>query len=121
MIRSRWSLRSLGNPDSLVYILLAAMLAVLPACRSSAKAREHVAKGNQYLAQKQFSPAESEYRQAIQINPDFADAYYRLGLLQLQEEDPTAASQSFTRPVEFHPRNLDTRFPLVHLQAPSTH
>jgi tetratricopeptide (TPR) repeat protein len=120
MIRFRWSFSSHGNHAGLVLFLLAAVLAVLPACRSSARAREHVDKGNQYFEQKQFSTAESEYRQAIQIKPDFADAYYRLGILQIQQEYPTAASQSFARAIDLNPRNLDARLRLGDLQISST-
>src|SRR5579863_5726871 len=90
-------------------LLLAAVLAVLPACRSTARAKEHVEKGNQYFAQKQFAAAENEYRQAIQINPEVGDAYYRLGLLQIEQEHPTAASQSLARAVDLDPRNADAR------------
>jgi tetratricopeptide (TPR) repeat protein len=120
MIRSRWSPSSLGNQASPVLLLLAAMLSLLPACRSSARAKEHVEKGNQYVAQNQFSPAENEYRQAIQINPDLADAYYRLSLLQVQQQHPTAASQSLARAVDLDPRNLDARLHLGSLLVSST-
>ena len=120
MIRFRWSFSSLGNSASLLLLLLAAMLGVQPACRSSARAREHVEKGNQYFAQKQFSSAENEYRQAIQINPDFADGYYRLGLLQIQQDHPTAARQSFARAVDTDPKSVDARLHLDDLQVSST-
>jgi tetratricopeptide (TPR) repeat protein len=119
MIRFRWSVSSLGHDAGFVF-LLAVLLAVLPACRSTARARAQVKKGNQYFAQKQFAAAESEYRQAIQINPDFADAYYRLGLLQIQQEHPTAASQSFAHAVDLDPKNLDARLHLGDLQVAST-
>jgi tetratricopeptide (TPR) repeat protein len=119
MIRFSRSVDFPGNRASIV-LLLTAVLVFLPACRSTARAREHVDKGNQYFAQKQFSAADSEYRQAIQINPDFADAHYRLGLSQLQQEYPTAASQSFARAVELDPRNLDARLHLGDLQVSST-
>jgi tetratricopeptide (TPR) repeat protein len=119
MIRSRWSVSCLGRNASLV-VLLAAMLAVLPACRSSARAREHVEKGNGYSAQNQFSSAEAEYRQAMQINPDLAEAYYRLGLLQIRQEHPTAASQSLARAVDLDPKNLDARLRLGDLLVAST-
>jgi tetratricopeptide (TPR) repeat protein len=120
MIRCRWIYSSLGIPASVVLFFLAAILTVLPACRSSARAREHVEKGNQYFAQKQFSSAENEYRQAIQISPDFADAYYRLGLLQVQQEYPTAASQSFAHAVSLDPKNLDARLHFGDLLVSST-
>jgi tetratricopeptide (TPR) repeat protein len=118
MIRSRW-ISSLGNAR-LVLFPMAAMLAVLPACRNTARAKEHVEKGNQYFAQKQFSSADNEYRQAIQINPDFADAYYRLGLLQSQQEHPTAAGQCLAHAVDLDPKNVDARLHLGDLQVSST-
>src|SRR5580704_566473 len=120
MIQSRWNISSLGTNASLVIPLLAALLAVLPACRSSARAREHVESGNQYFAQKQFTAAESEYRQAIQINPDFGQAHYRLGILQMQQEHPTAAGQSLARAVALDPKNLDARLRLGDLLILST-
>ncbi|HWW13898.1 MAG TPA: tetratricopeptide repeat protein [Candidatus Dormibacteraeota bacterium] len=120
MIRFRWSLAAYGKHSRLVLFLLVAVLAVLPGCRSSARAREHVEKGNQYFAQKQFSSAENEYRQAIQIKPDFAEAYYRLGMLQIQQDYPTAASQSLARAIDLDPRNVDARLRLGELQISST-
>jgi tetratricopeptide (TPR) repeat protein len=123
MIRSRWSVSFLGNSflgNSIpLFLLLAATLAA-SGCRSTVRAREHTEKGNQYFAQKQFSAAESEYRQAIQISPDFAEAYYRLGLLQIQQEHPTAASQSFAHAVDLDPHNLNARLRLGDLLVSST-
>jgi len=107
-----------GTP--VVLLLLVTVLGFLPSCRSTARAKAHVEAGNQYFAQKQFSPAENEYRQALQINPNFADAYYRLGLLQIQQEHPTAAKQSFSRAVELDPKNLDARLHLGDLLISST-
>ncbi|MDQ1389371.1 MAG: hypothetical protein QOF56_2825 [Acidobacteriaceae bacterium] len=118
MIRFRSSVSSFGK--SIALLLVSALLANLPACRSSARAREHLEKGNHLFSQNQFSSAEDEYRQAIQISPDFAEAYYRLGLLQTQEEHLTAASQSFARVVDLDPKNLDARLHLGGLQLSST-
>ena len=117
MIRSRW-ISNLGVAGPALF--LAATLAVLPACRSSARARQHVEKGNDYFGHHQFSSAENEYRQAVTIDPDFALAYYRLGLLQVELKHPTAALQSFTRAVELDPKNLDARLHLGDLQVSST-
>jgi tetratricopeptide (TPR) repeat protein len=119
MIRSRRRASSLGNSVSLV-LLLAVTVMSLPACRSAARAKEHIKKGNQYFAQQQFPAAENEYRQAIQINTDSADAYYRLGLLQIYQEHPTAASQSLARAVDLDPTNVDARLHLGDLMISST-
>src|SRR5580698_1133256 len=119
MIRSRWSASFLGRRTTVTLLFLTKVLAVLPACHSTARARALVERGNEYFAQKQFSTAENEYRQAITINPDFADAYYRLGLLQIQQEHPTAASQSLAHAADLDPKNLDARLHLGDLQVAS--
>jgi tetratricopeptide (TPR) repeat protein len=101
-------------------MLLVALLATLPACRGSARAKERVEKGNQYLEQKQPADAIREYQQAIEIDPDLADAHYRLGLVELQEEHPTAATRSLARAVELDPKNLDARLHLGNLLVAAT-
>jgi tetratricopeptide (TPR) repeat protein len=90
-------------------------LAMVVACRGAARAKAHVEQGDQYSAQKEFALAEKEYRRAIEISPDFGDAYYRLGLLQIQQEHPTAARQSLSRAVDLDPNNLDARLQLGNL------
>jgi len=121
MIRSLWKSfarrRTAGSP---LLVLLLALVAALPACRSSTRAKEHVEKGNQALAQNRATDAENEYQQAIQIDPDLADAHYRLGVLQLLQEHPTAATKSLTRAVELDPRNLDARLRLGRLLVSAT-
>ena len=106
------------NPWLLVF--LAAGLALASSCRISARAREHVEQGNRYLAQKQMRPAESEYQQAIQISPKFAEAHYRLGLLEMGEQHSAAATKSLTRAVELDPKNLDARLRLGSLLVAAT-
>jgi hypothetical protein len=77
-----------------VVFLVLCTLGALIACRSTGRAKEHVAHGNRYLEQRQLADAENEYQQATQIDPDYGEAHYRLGLLQIEEEHPTAAIKS---------------------------
>jgi tetratricopeptide (TPR) repeat protein len=98
---------------------LTVALGLVVACRSTARAKAHVEQGDQYSTQKQFALAEKEYRQAIEISPDFGDAYYRLGLLQIQQEHPTAARQSFSRVVDIDPKNMDAHLQLGELLVAS--
>lgn len=103
-----------------VLFLLLGMLAVLLACRSIARAKEHVAQGNRYLEQKKLAEAENEYQQATQIDPDFAEAHYRLGLLQIEEEHPTAAIKSLSRAVDLDRKNTRARLQLGSLLVLAT-
>jgi tetratricopeptide (TPR) repeat protein len=95
--------------------LLAAISALMPACYHSARAKEHVEKGNEYTVKNQASEAEREYQQAIAIDPKLDDAYFRLGLLQLQQDRPTAAAKLFSRAVDLNPKNLEARLRLGNL------
>lgn len=95
-------------------------LAVLSACRGSARAKEHVDQANRYIEQKQFADAEKEYREAIRIDADLADAHYRLGILDQQQEHPTAAIQELSRAVDLDGKNLDARLRLGALQVAAT-
>src|SRR5580658_1113743 len=100
--------------------LIVAMLAMLPACYHSRQAKEDVEKGNVWAAKNQWAEAESEYRQAIAIDPKLGDAYFRLGLLELQQDSPSAAAKSFSRAVELDPRNLEARLRLGNLLVSAT-
>src|ERR1700691_6263091 len=106
MTSSRWIVW-LGKTSAVAALTVG--LAMVVACRSTARAKAHVEQGDRHSAQKQFALAEREYRQAIEISPDFADAYYRLGLLQIQLEHPTAARQSLSRALELDPKNPGAR------------
>lgn len=70
--------------------------------------------------QKHLAEAEKEYKQAIQIDPNLADAYLRLGILQMREEHPSAATKSFSRAVELDPKGAEARLRLGGLLVSST-
>jgi len=112
--------RSVSILGRATLVSVALALLVTSGCRSSARARELVEKGNQALQQKQFAEAEQEYKEAIRIDPDLADAHYRLGLLQRQQEHPTAATQELSRAVQLDGKNLDARLQLGALLVSAT-
>ena len=93
MIRSARAVPGLTDAKGLLFLLTA--LLILSSCRASSRAKEHLELGNRYVERNQIAEAEGEYQQAIRIDADFADAYYRLGLLELQQEHPTADQPTF--------------------------
>ena len=111
-------LRPAGSAIPLILLLLAAVIH-FPACRSSARARQHVERGNQFANQNQVDEARKEFRQAIEIDPDFADAHYRLGILEAPQH-PTTATNELSRTVVLDPKNLDARFRLGMLLVSET-
>ncbi len=114
MKRFPWMAPGLAIATGLLSLVVAT-LAMLPACYRSPRAKEHVEKGNRYAAKNQFAEAESEYRQAIAIDPKLGDAYFHLGLLDLQQDSPTAAAKAFSRAVDLDPKNLEARLRLGNL------
>ncbi|MBV8550098.1 MAG: tetratricopeptide repeat protein [Acidobacteriaceae bacterium] len=77
-------------------VVVAALLAVV-ACSKTSRKLGYVEKGNRLAAQGKYEDAEILYRKALQIDPHMADAYYRIGLVQLKEGKLIPAYQAFNR------------------------
>jgi tetratricopeptide (TPR) repeat protein len=83
-------------------IVVSALLAMaLIGCNRSPAS--YVAKGNQYFAQGKYDDALLQYRNAIQKDPRSADAYYRIGLLELRQMHFSAGYDSLKHAVELNP------------------
>jgi Flp pilus assembly protein TadD len=57
------------------------------------------------LAQQHFNEARKALEQALQINPNLADAEYQLGAVADQQGTPAEALQHFARAVELQPQH----------------
>ena len=64
-----------------------------------------------------MAAAESCYRQAVQVAPDFAEAYANLGLLLEQKPDAVAAEACYRRSIELNPAYPQTHLNLGALLA----
>lgn len=97
-------------------ILLACWIAVivLAACNTDPNVRKQkfLESGNKYFNQKRYGEASIQYRNALQVDPQFAEAYYRLGLSFLQQGQWVPAGQALSRAVAFDPENLDAHIRL---------
>jgi len=95
----------------LLTLIAAALL--LGACTTPEKAKaQHVARGQALLKEKKFQEASLEFRNALQIDDNLADAHWGLanayeGLQRYQE-----AFEEMKRVVELDPNNLDVRVKL---------
>jgi tetratricopeptide (TPR) repeat protein len=81
-----------------VSVLLA--MALIGCNRSPAS---YVAKGNKYFAQGKYDDARLQYRNAIQKDPRYAEAYYRVGLLEVGQGHFSAGYDSLKHAVELNP------------------
>jgi tetratricopeptide (TPR) repeat protein len=86
-------------------------LALAFGCSSDpeATAREHVSKGDAYVANRQFSGAIIEYRNALKARPERADVHYKLAQAYLESGDPGKAYGAYARAADLDPSNVDAQ------------
>lgn len=95
-------------------ILIAVSLLVLVvSCGKDPKAL--VANGNKYFARQKYKEASIMYRRAIQKDRKNADAWYRLGLVDLKTGQFSDAAGAFTRAAQLDPSNVDAASKLADL------
>src|SRR5258708_40078870 len=87
---------------------------VLPGCSRDPKVlRERcVSNGNKYFQNEKYKQASILYRRALQFDPKYAEAHYRLGLTALPLKDYSTAAQSFQRARDLDSSNEDVAIPL---------
>ncbi|NBQ88853.1 MAG: type IV pilus biogenesis/stability protein PilW [Betaproteobacteria bacterium] len=71
----------------------------------AARIRTELAVG--YLEQGQLAVAQQELQQALQADPQFAQAHHAMALLQMRLGDVTRARESFDRALSLAPRDPD--------------
>ncbi len=74
--------------------------------------RKYLESGNRYFSKKQYKEASIMYRQALRKDARYGEAYYRLGLTQIQMGRVPEAIRSLRRAVELMPRAAEPRIQL---------
>ncbi len=69
----------------------------------------YLAKGNSLFTQGKYDDASLNYRKAIQKDPNFGEAYYRLGLIAMKLDQGTLAYNAFQEAVQLLPGNVDAK------------
>jgi len=95
-------------------VLLVLTVLLLQGCSRDPKVlREHcVTNGNKYFRSGKYKQASILYRRALQLDPKYAEAHYRLGLAAMELRDYSTAARSLQRATELDPNNEDAA---VHL------
>jgi tetratricopeptide (TPR) repeat protein len=73
------------------------------------KAREHMARADAYVAQKQINKAIIEYRNVVLAKPEWAEAHYKLAKAYMESGDPVKAYGSYSRAADLDPANVDAQ------------
>ena len=94
-------------------VLILALCLLITSCGGSErKFTKHIEKGNEYYASSHYKEAAIEFKNAIQIKPDDANAHYSLGLAYFRLGGPSylpAAFKSFSKAAELNPGHLDAQ------------
>ena len=51
--------------------------------------------------------AENDYNKAIEINPNFTEAYYNKGVLKEKSDDTKGALENYNKAIEINPQYAD--------------
>ncbi|HLK50603.1 MAG TPA: tetratricopeptide repeat protein [Bryobacteraceae bacterium] len=90
-----------------------ALLVLAAGCGKSP--RQYVDAGDRFLAAHKYADASINYRNAIQKDSRFAEAYYGLGKSYLAQGKAREAYAAFARTVELAPQNMDAKRQLANL------
>ena len=88
---------------SAIFSILCAL--VLTGCGRNAAS--YVAKGNKYLAEKKYDDAMLQFRKAVQLDRKNGEAYYGMGLIDVQQRDFSQAYDMLTLAAEFSPQRRE--------------
>jgi tetratricopeptide (TPR) repeat protein len=88
-----------------IWVVIAASL-TFSGCKSK---QSYVTTGNKLFEEGKYADASINYRKAIQKDPQFGEAHYRLGLVALKQGDARQAYVELSRTVELLPGNDDAK------------
>ena len=76
-------------------------------CSRGERRDQLLAKGNRFFQQNKLADASLIYRKALQADPRFGEAYYRLGLTEIRLQHVKTARAALSKAVELMPENTD--------------
>ena len=100
-------------PKTRSYVALAVCLIGLTSCSSDPK--KFIDRGNKFFDARKYDDAALQYRRALQKNPNYGEAVYRLALVELKQGRNAEAYRELQRAVELMPENIPAVFRLGQL------
>ena len=99
-------------------LLVIPLLFLLAACNTDPKAasKKYVDNGNKYFSRGKYKEASIMYRRALAKDARYGEAWYRLGLVNVQLGIPLEAIRAFSRAHELDPANTDAAVKLADLE-----
>lgn len=96
--------------------LVLTVTAILLSCGGAEERKaKYMERGNAYLADKNYDKAIIEFKNVLQIDPKYAEAYYRLGEVQEKKDDIAKAYGNYSKAVELNPDHYKARAKLARI------
>ncbi|MBI5359151.1 MAG: tetratricopeptide repeat protein [Planctomycetes bacterium] len=77
-------------------------------------AQKHFASGNFYLKQGKYEQARSEFQNAVNVNPNYFEAFAKLGFVWLKLNAPPDATKAFKAANDIQPGNPEVLYDLAY-------
>lgn len=98
--------------------LVVAVTATLIACGGAEERKEkYLEKAISYLEQDNFDKARIEFKNVLQIDPKFAEAYYYMGLMDEKKNEPREAFGRYKKANELDPEDIRPKIKLAEIYA----
>lgn len=98
-----------GKRDRLLLAVLVAVAAASISCSASARKQKYLARGNDFFDKHQYTDASLNYRKAIQVDPNFGEAYYKLGLAEGKLNHVEECFTSLSKAAALLPKNDEVK------------
>ncbi|MFZ0463256.1 MAG: tetratricopeptide repeat protein [Candidatus Acidiferrum sp.] len=90
--------------------VFAAFLLLASCSTNPQKAKlKYLEKGEDYMKKAQYSSAAIEFRNALKVDPKYAEAYYQLALASEAQGDPKSAYNALNQAIAVDPSRMDIR------------
>src|SRR5438046_6397811 len=98
-----------------LFLILALMAIVFSGCSRDPNVRKqkYFESGQRFFEKTRYREAAIQYSNAIQIDPRFADAHYRLALTYLRLGEANRAYQELQRTIDIQPENYAARLDIA--------
>ena len=97
-------------------ILAVGLAVVLTACGGAEERKaKYLEKGKVYLAEKNYEKARIEFKNVLQIDPKFADAYYYMGQIEEQNRDLQKAAGNYHQVLQLDAEYINAKVKLARI------
>ena len=99
-----------------LFIALTAVVVIAGCSRDpNVRKQKYLESGERYFEKQDYRAASIQFRNAVQIDPKYADAHYQLALSDLQLQDWRSAYGELTRTLDLAPENFKAQISMGNL------